>query len=77
MTRRRDPASIIVEIFLAATPDEATTLYRVVRGIVEARGLAVRKVASGNGTPPRSRTRKARTTTPILTSDTFPTRTSD
>jgi anti-sigma factor RsiW len=40
MSKRRDPERLIVEFFMASPPDVAATLLRVVKGIVEARGIA-------------------------------------
>jgi len=36
---RRSPESVVVELFQTAEPEMALMLYRIVRGILEQRGL--------------------------------------
>lgn len=63
--KRRDPESIIVEYFLSAEPFLASTMFRIVRGIVDQRGLPIKRTrpaAPTNGDTPRARTRKTRST---------------
>lgn len=52
MAKRKDPENVIVEFFQDAQPDQARTMFRIVKGIVDKRALlgakkkAARKAAS-------------------------------
>ena len=53
MTKRRNPESDIAEFFMRADPAAALSLYRVVRGILETRGVF--KAEAANSAPARPR----------------------
>lgn len=47
MSRRIDPASVVVQFFSEASPETVRTVFHICRGIVERRGLlAARKKSS-------------------------------
>jgi hypothetical protein len=65
MSKRRDPEAVIVQYFSTAEPEAAGTLYRVIRGILDARGFLPTRGQAPVSPPVRRRRAHAAAVVPV------------